>query len=51
MKGAMIEGAKPGDMELKALLAGNDILLMSENVPQAFEKIKTAVEKRKFRKE
>ncbi len=50
MKGAMIEGAKPGDMELKALLAGNDILLMSENVPQAFEKIKTAVEKRKFRK-
>lgn len=50
MKGAIIEGAKPGDMELKALLAGNDILLMSENVPQAFEKIKTAVEKRKFRK-
>lgn len=50
MKGAIVEGSKPGDMELKALMAGNDILLMSENVPQAFEKIKTAVQKRKFRK-
>jgi beta-glucosidase-like glycosyl hydrolase/CubicO group peptidase (beta-lactamase class C family) len=49
MKGVVSSTAKPGDIELKALLAGNDILLMSENVPQAFEKIIKSVEKRKIR--
>lgn len=32
-----------GDADLQALLAGVDILLMSENVPKAFSKIKEAV--------
>ncbi len=31
---------KPGELELKALLAGNDILLCPLNVPKAVEKIK-----------
>ncbi|MBK9729820.1 MAG: serine hydrolase [Chitinophagaceae bacterium] len=34
---------KPGEMELRALLAGNDILLFSGNVPLAIDKIKQAV--------
>ncbi|MCX6258640.1 MAG: serine hydrolase [Bacteroidia bacterium] len=42
MKGAGISN-KPGDLELKALLAGNDILLYSENVPKSIEAIKKAV--------
>ncbi len=50
MKGAIVPDLKPGDMELKALLAGNDILLMSENVIPAIEKIKEALHKRKLRK-
>lgn len=50
MKGAILADAKPGDIELQALLAGNDILLMSENVKPAIEKIKTALQKRKLRK-
>ena len=33
----------PGDAEIRALLAGNDVLLMSQNVPIAFKKIKAAV--------
>jgi beta-glucosidase-like glycosyl hydrolase/CubicO group peptidase (beta-lactamase class C family) len=33
----------PGIAEVKALKAGNDILLMSENVPKAFASIKKAV--------
>jgi len=33
-----------GDADLQALLAGVDILLMSEDVPKAFAKIKKAVE-------
>ncbi len=33
-----------GDADLKALLAGVDILLMSEDVPKAFSKIKQAIE-------
>ncbi|MEA3452702.1 MAG: glycoside hydrolase family 3 N-terminal domain-containing protein, partial [Bacteroidota bacterium] len=32
-----------GEAEIKALLAGNDVLLMSQNVPVAFKKIKAAV--------
>ncbi len=43
MKGASAH-FKPGEIELKALLAGNDILLMSEDVPLAIEYIKTAVD-------
>ena len=32
-----------GELDVKALLAGNDILLMSEDVPIAIEKIKEAI--------
>jgi beta-N-acetylhexosaminidase len=35
----------PGVVDLKALLAGNDVLLFSEDVPTAIEEIKKAVEK------
>ncbi|MBY0424015.1 MAG: glycosyl hydrolase, partial [Cytophagales bacterium] len=35
---------KPGEVDVKALLAGNDVLLFSENVPIAIEKIKEAIE-------
>lgn len=35
---------KPGDVELDAFLAGNDILLFSENVPIGIETIKKAYE-------
>lgn len=34
---------QPGDLELEALLAGNDVLLFSENVPLAFNRIKSAI--------
>nr|WP_315184777.1 glycoside hydrolase family 3 N-terminal domain-containing protein [uncultured Flavobacterium sp.] len=33
---------KPGDIDLEAFLAGNDILLFAENVPLAIEKISKA---------
>jgi beta-N-acetylhexosaminidase len=33
----------PGDVDVNALLAGNDVLLFSENVPKAIEEIKKAV--------
>lgn len=33
----------PGELELEAILAGNDVLLFCENVPVAFAKIKEAV--------
>ncbi|OUL61589.1 glycoside hydrolase family 3 N-terminal domain-containing protein [Flavobacterium sp. AJR] len=32
----------PGDLEIAVLLAGNDILLCSENVPVAFQKLEVA---------
>jgi beta-N-acetylhexosaminidase len=35
---------KPGDLEVMALLAGNDILLMPDNVPVAINAIKKAIE-------
>jgi beta-glucosidase-like glycosyl hydrolase/CubicO group peptidase (beta-lactamase class C family) len=35
---------KPGDIELKALLAGNDILLLPQNVDAAVKTIKQAVD-------
>lgn len=34
---------EPGFLELEAFLAGNDILMFSENVPKAFELIKDAI--------
>lgn len=34
----------PGQLEVKALMAGNDILLYSEDVPKAIESIKAAVD-------
>lgn len=35
---------KPGEVDVKALLAGNDVLLFSENVSKAIKEIKKAVE-------
>ena len=34
---------EPGELDLKALLAGNDVLLFSEDVPKAIKKIKDAI--------
>ena len=36
---------KPGIIEQKALMAGNDVLLLPQDVPKAIRKIKKAVEK------
>ncbi|MEN8187373.1 MAG: glycoside hydrolase family 3 N-terminal domain-containing protein [Bacteroidota bacterium] len=47
MKGAS-NFAKPGAVDLKAFLAGNDILLFPEDVPSAVKMIKDAFNKRKF---
>ncbi|WP_338733893.1 glycoside hydrolase family 3 N-terminal domain-containing protein [Mangrovimonas cancribranchiae] len=41
MKGAA-NYSEPGDIDLAAFLAGNDVLLISENVPKAIEKIAEA---------
>lgn len=41
MKGASNHQA-PGDIDLAAFLAGNDVLLMSQNVPRAIQKITDA---------
>jgi len=35
----------PGMVDVKALLAGNDVLLFAENVPKAIEQIKLAISK------
>ena len=35
---------KPGEIEVKALQAGNDVLLFSQDVPKAIDKIKTALD-------
>ncbi len=35
---------RPGELEYKALLAGNDILLCPDNVPKAFEMIRDAID-------
>jgi beta-glucosidase-like glycosyl hydrolase/CubicO group peptidase (beta-lactamase class C family) len=43
MKGAA-DYASPGDVDLAAFLAGNDILLIPENVPAAVLKIKNALD-------
>ena len=41
----------PGEVDVKALLAGNDILLFAENVPLAISKIKAAVSEGKITQE
>lgn len=35
---------KPGEVDVKALIAGNDVLLFAENVPKAIIEIKKAIE-------
>ena len=35
----------PGEVDVKALLAGNDVLLFPEDVPKAIQKIKEAISK------
>lgn len=47
MKGASNFSA-PGDIDLQAFLAGNDVLLISEDVPTAVNKIKEAYDKGKI---
>jgi len=42
---------KPGEVDLKALLAGNDVLLYAEDVPTAIEKIQKAIRKGEFTEE
>jgi CubicO group peptidase (beta-lactamase class C family) len=39
---------KPGKVDVKALLAGNDVLLFSEDVPNAIEEIKIAIKQKKI---
>ncbi len=39
---------KPGDVEVKALKAGNDVLLFPEDVPAAIQKIKQAIADKKL---
>lgn len=50
MKGAS-NYKEPGDVDVAAFLAGNDILLISENIPKAVLKIKKAYEKNKITEE
>lgn len=47
MKGAS-NFSTPGDIDLQAFLAGNDVLLISENVPKGIDKIETAYNKGKI---
>ena len=42
MKGVM-QNDEPGEIEVKALQAGNDILLLSDDVPVAIQKIRDAI--------
>jgi beta-N-acetylhexosaminidase len=46
MKGAS-NFKKPGDIDLEAFIAGNDVLLFPENVPIAIQKIKEALDSSK----
>ncbi|WP_142784766.1 glycoside hydrolase family 3 N-terminal domain-containing protein [Changchengzhania lutea] len=50
MKGAA-NYAKPGDIDLAAFLAGNDILLIPEEIKQAVKKIKNALKNKMFSQE
>ncbi|NNM94904.1 MAG: hypothetical protein HKL88_05495, partial [Bacteroidia bacterium] len=47
MKGVALY-SKPGEVDLKALLAGNDVLLFSQDVPKAIEEIKKAIENKEI---
>ena len=42
---------KPGEVDVKALIAGNDVLLFSEDVPTAIKEIKTAIDSGKISQE
>ena len=42
---------EPGEVDVKALLAGNDVLLFAEDVPKAIEKIKEAITKKQISQE
>ncbi|WP_299522335.1 glycoside hydrolase family 3 N-terminal domain-containing protein [uncultured Lutibacter sp.] len=50
MKGAA-NFAKPGDIDLAAFIAGNDMLLIPEDIKVAIKKIKKAIRKNKISKE
>ena len=50
MKGAA-NYAKPGDIDLAAFVAGNDMLLIPENVKAAVKKLKTALKNNVFTEE
>ena len=39
---------EPGEVDVKALLAGNDVLLFAENVPKAIDEIKKAIKENKI---
>lgn len=41
--GGVANNNAPGNVDVLALLAGNDVLLFSQNVPKAIEKIKAAI--------
>ncbi len=41
----------PGIVDVKALLAGNDVLLFSQDVPKAIEEIKKAIKKKEITQE
>lgn len=47
MKGAA-NYKSPGDVDVVAFLAGNDVLLFAENVPLAIEKFRIAYDEKKF---
>ena len=39
---------EPGEVDVKALLAGNDVLLFAENVPKAIDEIKKAIKENRI---
>ena len=47
MKG-VVNIMTPGEVDVKALLAGNDVLLFAEDVPKAIQKIKRQFQRIKF---
>jgi beta-N-acetylhexosaminidase len=51
MKGVKGKDPEAGEIEIKALKAGNDILLMSEDVAKAIKAIKKAIRKGEFPEE
>lgn len=49
MRGAAGFSVKPGEIEVRALMAGNDVLLMPENVERAIIAIKSAIAEGRLR--